>query len=93
MNHHEDWMNRHQEGGGETERTSKTKGYREAMKKHAARKAAPSQEKALNQMNGHNKGGQIGALKGLMNTKHFGAKKGARRESAIKKRSNGGMPF
>lgn len=60
---------------------------------------ATSQEKALkvNYIGGHehahNKGGQVGALKGLQNTKHFGAKKGARRESAIKKRSNGGMPF
>lgn len=49
MNHHEDWMDRHQEGGGETERISKTKGYKEAVKKHAMRVASktPSPEKAL----------------------------------------------
>lgn len=59
-----------------------------------------SHEKALKKVNytgehahSHNKGGQLGALKGLQSTKHFGAKKGARRENAIKKRSNGGMPF
>lgn len=49
MNHHEDWMDRHQEGGGEAERTSKTKGYKEAVKKHTMRVASktPSPEKAL----------------------------------------------
>jgi len=38
-----------------------------------------------NRQNGHNKDGQLGALKGLMYTKHFGAKKGARRAEAMKK--------
>lgn len=33
----------------------------------------------------HNKGGKIGALKGLMYTKHFGAKHGARHDSAKSK--------
>ena len=30
----------------------------------------------------HNKGGMIGELKGLMETKHFGAKHGARHKAA-----------
>ena len=33
----------------------------------------------------HNKGGAIGALKGLMETKHFGAKHGARHKAAKNK--------
>jgi hypothetical protein len=34
------------------------------------------------QQSGHNKGGQLGALKGLMETKHFGAKHGTRHNNA-----------
>jgi len=43
---------------------------------------ATAQENALN---GHNKGGLLGKMKGLMATKHFGEKKGER--AARKKRS------
>lgn len=40
----------------------------------------------------HNKGGQIGELKGMMGTKHFGAKSGARHKAAQKK-ARGEQPF
>ena len=51
-----------------------------------------------NMENNHNKGGKLGALKGLMNTKYFGAKHGARHEAAQnkalrKKRGENTMPF
>lgn len=37
----------------------------------------------------HNKGGQVGALKGLIATKYFGAKRRSRHEKALDKKING----
>lgn len=50
MNHHEDWMDRHQEGGGEMERTSKTPGYRAAEKKYKKAKHTANHPRPLSKI-------------------------------------------